>query len=222
MNTTTIARAWAITRSDGLELGFTDHDTPLAFAGLSFRPELGLVAQAVVQGAGLSVDNSETVGALSDGAIEEADILAGRWDGAELRQWEVDWSDTKQHRLIFRGHLGEVTRAGGAFKAELRGLSEPLNQPVGRVFHPRCSASLGMRLAAPILIVRALVVKVSCGKSTARACGSAALTGSRIAGSNVVCWSFWTAPQKIFAAISRTIGRCLAVRVRLICGSSRA
>lgn len=143
MNTTTIARAWAITRSDGLELGFTDHDTPLAFAGLSFRPELGLVAQAVVQGAGLSVDNSETVGALSDGAIEEADILAGRWDGAELRQWEVDWSDTKQHRLIFRGHLGEVTRAGGAFKAELRGLSEPLNQPVGRVFHPRCSASLG-------------------------------------------------------------------------------
>lgn len=143
MTTTHIARAWAITRRDGLVLGFTDHDGELSFAGIRFRPDAGLSAQAVVQGAGLSVDNTEAIGALSDGAIEERDIIAGRWDGAELRQWEVDWSKPAQHRLIFRGHLGEVTRAGGAFKAELRGLSEPLNQPVGRVFHPRCSAVLG-------------------------------------------------------------------------------
>ena len=143
MTTTHIARAWAITRRDGLVLGFTDHDGELTFAGIRFCPDAGLTAQAVVQGAGLSVDNTEAIGALSDGAIEERDIIAGRWDGAELRQWEVDWSDPAQHRLIFRGHLGEVTRAGGAFKAELRGLSEPLNQPVGRVFHPRCSAVLG-------------------------------------------------------------------------------
>lgn len=143
MTTTKIARAWAISRRDGLVLGFTDHDGELTFAGIRFRPDAGLTAQAVVQGAGLSVDNTEAIGALSDGAIEERDIIAGRWDGAELRQWEVDWSDPTQYRLIFRGHLGAVTRGGGAFKAELRGLSEPLNQPVGRVFHPRCSAILG-------------------------------------------------------------------------------
>lgn len=143
MTTTTIARAWSITRADGLVLGFTDHDATLQFRGMVFRPDIGLTALAVVQGAGLSVDNTEAIGALSDGAIEEADILAGRWDGAELCQWEVDWSSPSQHKLIFRGHLGEVSRSGGAFKAELRGLSEPLNQPVGRVFHPRCSAVLG-------------------------------------------------------------------------------
>ena len=143
MTTTTIARAWSITRADGLQLGFTDHDAELHFAGLSFRPDVGLSAMAVVQGAGLSVDNSEAIGALSDGAIEEADILAGRWDGAEICQWEVNWADPADHRLVFRGHLGEVTRSGGAFKAELRGLSEALNQPLGRLFHPRCSAVLG-------------------------------------------------------------------------------
>ncbi|WBU61810.1 DUF2163 domain-containing protein [Paracoccus albus] len=141
--TANMARAWSITRSDGLVLGFTDHDCPLEFAGVSFRPDSGLTAQAIVQGAGLSVDNTDAIGALSDGAISEADIMAGLWDGAELCQWEVDWSDPAQHRLVFRGHLGEVSRTGGAFRAELRGLSEPLNQPVGRVFHPRCSAILG-------------------------------------------------------------------------------
>lgn len=165
MTTTKIARAWSITRADGMVLGFTDHDAPLRFQGLDFRPEAGLSAQAVVQGAGLSVDNTEAIGALSDGAITEADILAGRWDGAELCQWEVDWSDPDQNRLIFRGHLGEVSRSGGAFKAELRGLSEPLNQPVGRVFHPRCTAVLGdamckADLDRPGLSVQARVLSV--------------------------------------------------------------
>lgn len=165
MTTTTMARAWSITRADGMTLGFTDHDVALSFQGTEFRPDAGLSAQAVVQGAGLSVDNTEAIGALSDGAIEEADILSGRWDGAELRQWEVDWSAPSRHKLIFRGHLGEVSRSGGAFKAELRGLSEPLNQPVGRVFHPRCSAVLGDGLCKadlnrPGLSVEARVVAI--------------------------------------------------------------
>lgn len=169
MTTTQIARAWSITRRDGLVLGFTDHDGDLSFAGIRFRPDAGLTAQAVVQGAGLSVDNTEAIGALSDGAIEERDIIAGRWDGAELRQWEVDWSNPAQHRLIFRGNLGEVTRAGGAFKAELRGLSEPLNQPVGRVFQPRCSAILGdaackVNMALPGLSGEGVIASVEGGK----------------------------------------------------------
>jgi len=169
MTTTSMARAWAITRKDGVVLGFTDHDGELSFAGVVFRPRAGLTAQAVVQGAGLSVDNTEAVGALSDEAITERDILAGRWDGAELRQWDVDWQAPDQHRLVFRGHLGEVSRSGGAFKAELRGLAEALNRPMGRVFHPRCSAVLGdgackVDLTRPGLTGEGHVVSVEGGR----------------------------------------------------------
>jgi uncharacterized phage protein (TIGR02218 family) len=139
----TIARAWAVSRADGLVLGFTDHDMPLAFGGIDFRPDSGLSAKAVVQGAGLSVDNTEAVGALSDSAITEIDLMAGRWDSAEVRLWEMDWRLPDNRQLIFRGRLGEVSRSGGAFRAELRGLSEPLNRAQGRVYHPRCSAELG-------------------------------------------------------------------------------
>lgn len=142
-HTTTTARAWAISRGDGLVLGFTDHDAALEFDGIRFRPDCGLSARAVVQGTGLSIDNTEAAGALSDEAITEADIAAGRWDGADLRLWEINWADLSARRLIFRGTLGEVTRADGAFRAELRGLAEALATPMGRVFHPRCSARLG-------------------------------------------------------------------------------
>ncbi|ODT60616.1 MULTISPECIES: DUF2163 domain-containing protein [Paracoccus] len=141
--TTTLARAWSIRRADGLTLGFTDHDRPLTFGGVTFRPDRGLSARALVQATGLSVDNSEALGALNDDAITERDLMAGRWDDASLRLWEVDWSDVSVRRLVFRGSLGEVSRANGAFRAELRGLSEALNAPQGRVYHPRCSARLG-------------------------------------------------------------------------------
>ena len=143
MTTTTVARAWSVRRADGLTLGFTDHDQRLVFGGVTFRPDRGLTARALVQGTGLSVDNSEAVGALNDDAITERDLMAGRWDQAELRMWEVDWSDVTRRKLVFRGSLGEVSRANGAFRAELRGLSDALNAPQGRVYHPRCSARLG-------------------------------------------------------------------------------
>lgn len=141
--TTTFARCWSVARTDGLILGFTDHDRIIEFGGIAFRPENGLTSRAIVQGAGLSVDNTEAHGILSDAAITEVDLLAGRWDRAEVTLWQVDWTDVASRRIVFRGLLGEISRANGAFTAALEGLGAPLNQQQGRVFHPRCSAALG-------------------------------------------------------------------------------
>lgn len=140
---TTLARAFAVTRKDGVVLGFTDHDRDLSFEGITFRADSGLTAKALQQTTGLAVDNTEAFGALRSDAIAEADILAGRYDGAEVRSWLVNWADPQMRALQFRGTLGEIVRTGGAFTAELRGLSEALNQPVGLIYHSRCSAVLG-------------------------------------------------------------------------------
>ncbi len=140
---TTIARAWALLRKDGQVLGFTDHDRDLVFEGITFRADAGLSARALEQVTGLAVDNSEAVGALRDAGLTETDIAAGRYDGARIRIWEVNWAAVAQRREIFSGHLGEITREGGAFRAELRGLSEALRQPEGRVYHAACAACLG-------------------------------------------------------------------------------
>lgn len=142
---TTTCRCWALTRRDGVVMGFTDHDRALEFEGVRFRPDTGLSALALQQTTGLSVDNTEALGALSDAAIREADIEAGRYDGAELRAWLVNWQDVTARALIFAGTIGELRRAGGAFEAELRGLTDALNVPLGRVFQKRCSAVLGDR-----------------------------------------------------------------------------
>lgn len=142
---TTVCHAWAITRKDGAVFAFTDHDMPLSFAGYEFRADTGLSALALSQSTGLSVDNSEALGALSDASLREDEIEQGRFDGAEVVGWLVNWADTEQHWLNFRGHLGELTRADGGFRAELRGLTEGLNRPLGRVYQKPCSAVLGDR-----------------------------------------------------------------------------
>ena len=102
-----------------------------------------MTARALQQTTGLSVDNTEAFGALSAAAITEADLLAGRFDGAEVRAYLVNWRAPEDFIEQFRGHLGEIMRAGGSFKAELRGLSDLLNRPHGMAYTPGCSAVLG-------------------------------------------------------------------------------
>ncbi|MGP6085591.1 DUF2163 domain-containing protein [Antarctobacter jejuensis] len=140
---TTVARAWEVIRSDGERLGFTDHDRDLSFDGLTFRADSGLTARALSQATGLSVDNSEAMGALSSTALTDADIDAGRYDGAEVICWMVNWADVDARRIMFRGSIGEIRRGNGAFQAELRGLTELLNRPLGRVYQKPCAAALG-------------------------------------------------------------------------------
>ena len=139
----TVCRTWAVTRRDGSVLGFTDHDLDLSFDGMTFKAQTGLTARALSQATGLSVDNSEAMGGLSSTAIREEDIAAGRYDEAEVVVWLVNWADTNARKLLFRGHIGEIRRGSGAFHAELRGLSERLARPVGRVYQKPCTAVLG-------------------------------------------------------------------------------
>lgn len=143
--TTTLCRAWAVLRRDGVRLGFTDHDGALQFDDLRFQANSGLSATALQQATGLSVDNAEALGALTDAQVSEADIAAGRYDGAEVTCWLVNWADPTQRAVLFRGTFGTLERSKGAFRAELRGLSDALNVPLGRSFQKPCAAVLGDR-----------------------------------------------------------------------------
>lgn len=140
---TTLARCWRVARKDGLVLGFTDHDCALQFEDCAFQADSGMTGFALEQGTGLGVDNTETLGALRADAISEEDISAGLYDGADVQCWLVNWAAPEQRMVLFAGQIGEVTRSGGRFQAEVRGLSEPLNQPIGRAYQKRGNCSLG-------------------------------------------------------------------------------
>lgn len=139
----TVCRCWLVTRRDGVEMAFTDHDRPLIFQGRAHDPATALEAGDMETSTGLNIDNSQVVGALSADAITEEDMAAGRYDGAEFTVWLVNWADPSQFAPVFAGALGEAKRKSLVFEVELRGLAHALNQPVGRAFTALCGAEFG-------------------------------------------------------------------------------
>jgi uncharacterized phage protein (TIGR02218 family) len=107
------------------------------------RANAGLTASEARAQLGLAVTGAELSGALSDGTLSEADLAAGRYDGAAVEVWLVDWSEPSLKVKLRAGVLGEVRREGAAFTAELRGLAHRLGETCGRLYTKTCNADLG-------------------------------------------------------------------------------
>ncbi len=140
---TTLCRCWKVTRNDLSVLGFTDHDRALSFDGIDYEPESGFDASEDVSETGFTIGGLEAVGALSSERLTTADLAAGLYDHAEVAVYLVNWTTPDERHLLRVGHLGEVTREDGTFRAEVRGLAAELDQPNGRVFRHSCDADLG-------------------------------------------------------------------------------
>ena len=142
---TTLCWCWRLTRRDGLRIGFTDHDRDLTFDGTKFEAAAGFTASEMKHSLGLAVDNLEVESALSSHRLNEDDLAAGLYDDAQVEIFRVNWSDTEQRVLMRSGSLGEVSRSGSLFQAEVRGLTHYLQQPNGRLYQYTCDADLGDR-----------------------------------------------------------------------------
>lgn len=142
--TTTLAWCWKVTRKDGQVFGFTSVDKNLIYDGQLYMAATGFTPSAVEGQIDLAVPNLELVGLLDSESITVEDLLAGKWDGASVEIFEVNYADLTQGRMILQvGNIGNVTAGSSGFKAEGRGLSQFLQQPVGEVYTPACAANLG-------------------------------------------------------------------------------
>jgi uncharacterized phage protein (TIGR02218 family) len=140
---TTLCHAWRLTRRDTTVLGFTDHDRDLAFDDTVFLAASGFSASDWEAVSGLAAPAGEVAGALSSAAIDEQDIASGRYDGARVEQFLVNWADPGQHVRLKVYDIGEITRSGSDFRAELRSIAHRLGQTRGRIYGHRCDADFG-------------------------------------------------------------------------------
>lgn len=140
---TTLCWCWRLVRRDGVTLGFTDHDHDVTFGGVIYEAQSGFTATEIRESVGLNVDNLEVTGAISSDRLTQEDLAAGVYDDASVDIFRVNWSEPSQHVIMRSGSLGEVTRDGRSFTAEVRGLAHYLQQPTGRVFQYSCDADLG-------------------------------------------------------------------------------
>jgi uncharacterized phage protein (TIGR02218 family) len=139
--------AWLIRRSDGIVLGFTDHDRTVQVGGpvngIACEPLTGLNSSEASTTLGLSVAGGEVEGVLSSAKISDMDIEQGRYDGASIEAYLVNWSEPGQYMLLRRWTAGKISRSGSRFVMELKGAAAAFDAVRGRRVLRHCDASLG-------------------------------------------------------------------------------
>lgn len=140
---TTLCRCWKLTRRDETVLGFTDHDRDITIGEVTHEAASGLGTGQMEQSLGMAVDTQEVTGALVSERIAAADLRAGRYDGATIEVWIVNWLAPEERVLDRVLALGEIVEEDGAFRAELRALAADMDETRGRRISRSCDADLG-------------------------------------------------------------------------------
>ncbi len=144
-----LCQVWIVERVDGVRMGFSDHDRPLAFLGVTCAPESAWAAGAGRDVPGLDeVSAAAVTGVIASEAVSAADIAAGLYDEARISFHTVDWSDPAQYVETGAGYLARIEARGGvvegaSFVAHVEGLSGRLKRIIGRRYGFLCDAVLG-------------------------------------------------------------------------------
>lgn len=158
---TTIALCWRLERRDGAAIGFTSHDRAIEIDGLVYRAAPGMLPSAITVSDGFDSASLDVAGALTSDAISEADLEAGRWDGAAVFLFACDWEHPADQLGLARGELGDVSAKAGSFEAELRGPAVLLEGAVVEQTSPECRAELGDKRCRVDMAPRTLVTRVT-------------------------------------------------------------
>lgn len=140
---TTLARAWIVQPKIGDPIGFTEHDGDLEVNGVLCRADASFQSGELDSSTGLQVDSGGWRGALSADGLTATDLANGRYDGAKVRAYLVDWSAPENAIELWAGSLGDVRRTETAFEAELKSPGAVLSAPLGRMYSRFCDADLG-------------------------------------------------------------------------------
>lgn len=156
------AFCWRLERRDGVTIGLTSHDRALEIDGLPYRPAPAITPGAIeLDGAGLAA-LTDIGGGLSSAAISEADLDAGRWDGARMLLHLTEWTAPGLLWLeLAQGRLGDIERRDGAYAVTLRGAATLLDRPVAPVTSPTCRARLGNAACRVDMRGRERIVRVA-------------------------------------------------------------
>jgi uncharacterized phage protein (TIGR02218 family) len=141
---TTIVTCWKVSRIDNVIMGFTDHTSDLIIDNITYKAAAGFSPSSIESSSRFAVDNIDILGILDSSFITESDILSGSYDYAEVEVFQVNYNDLLQGKVVeLRGWIGEVSIKGNQFVAEVRSITQKLQQNIGELYSPTCRAVLG-------------------------------------------------------------------------------
>lgn len=139
------AQIWTITRTDGFVLRFTSLDRDLEIDGQTYGACNSMQPSASEELAEVSqAGNVELSGLIASGAVSQADLHRGLYDGARVEAHLVNWGGPRFRKAILSGTFGPVSFDGNAFSVDIMGDGARLTQtPLVRTLQPNCRYQFG-------------------------------------------------------------------------------
>lgn len=135
---------WRLERVDGVVQRYASHDKWVRFRGEDYRP-VGPTASDMEQAEAGAESDFEIVGFLSADTVRASDIHAGRYEGARIVHYVIDW-ERPWPNAWHRKHvwwIKEINENSGQFQAKVQGVERFLSIPAGRVYERECDKTLG-------------------------------------------------------------------------------
>ena len=128
-----------ITDAIGGTLALTDHIQDLSVSSVTYLARPGMRVSLMKCSGNMEIDNYEIEGYFVTGVVTMADLLKGRFTGARVRRYIVNYDDLGDGVLqIGDGNVSRVEVSDNAFKVQVLGKMWRLSQPVGRTVTKRC------------------------------------------------------------------------------------
>lgn len=141
---TTFATCLKLTFPDASVVGYTNHDNDLVVSGVTYSASSGYTPSDVKNTDQLNVNNMDVQGLIITGGVTAGDIAAGKYDGATVEIFIINWTDVTEGAIpLHKGTIGEIFRDDNMFVAELRGIKQLLQQNVTEAYSTTCRAVLG-------------------------------------------------------------------------------
>lgn len=132
---------WRIIPQTGAAINVTHHTEKLTHDAVTYLPASLLPSeQQLIEN--LDPSNLEVLLPLAQGGVTEAEVLGGKWDGAQVEVRIYDYLNAQVKRA-WTGRLATVHVVNGQLKAEVLDTAILLNQPIGDVYSEQCRADHG-------------------------------------------------------------------------------
>jgi uncharacterized phage protein (TIGR02218 family) len=138
-----VCHCFEIERRDGVRLQFTDNTTPVVFRGATWSPA-SFSASARRREIGNKPMNLDISGGLSSDKITLEDLRSGKYQGARMTEYVIDWRYPHLEPMsVLRYTIESTTFDGEQFKGEVQGLPFIMKTKVGNFYGRTCRHVLG-------------------------------------------------------------------------------
>lgn len=141
---TTLTTCLTVTRTDGVVVGLTELDQDVSFNGVTYSSYPGFSRLNLQGKHNLDVTSVQLDGIIDGTVIVRDDIIARRYDYADVEVFMVNWADLSMGKMtLLTGRFGTVTINEYGFSVELRGMSYQTIAVGGELSSPTCRVDLG-------------------------------------------------------------------------------